>query len=157
VAKAKEKLFRQYAALPFRVRDGELQVALITTRETGRWIIPKGWPVSDLDGRDVAQREALEEAGLIGDVAWDPVGSFQYYKRLAGTERRLCDVLVYPLQVQRVMDDWPERAQRRREWMTPAQAAMQVEEAGLIQLLLDLTDYGDVPEHGPRRPLSLLL
>ncbi|MTJ80724.1 MAG: NUDIX hydrolase [Telmatospirillum sp.] len=155
MSKGKEKTFRQFAALPYAVRDGEFQVALVTTRETGRWIIPKGWPVGDLPGPDVAIREAFEEAGVVGDVGNEPVGSFQYVKRMDAESRRLCDVLVFPLAVREILEDWPERHQRRREWMTPAQAAMAVEEAGLIQLMLDLTDFGDVWETGPRRPLSL--
>ncbi len=141
----KEKLFRQYAALPYAVRDGELLVVLVTSRQTGRWIIPKGWPEKNLKGHEVAAREAFEEAGLIGDVGKKRLSSFQYVKRLDGDQRKLCKVDVFPLAVHRVLDDWPEKNQRQREWMTPGQAAMRVAEAGLIQLLLDLTDFGEEP------------
>ncbi|MDR3439470.1 NUDIX hydrolase [Telmatospirillum sp.] len=157
MSKAKEKQFRQYAALPYRVKDGELQVILVTTRETHRWIIPKGWPEPNLKGYEVAAQEAFEEAGVTGDVAKKSVGSFLYVKRIDAETRKLCKVTVFPLLVREVLDDWPEKSQRQREWMTPAQAAMLVGEAELIQLLLDLTDYGDVEEPGPQRPLSLRL
>lgn len=143
--KPKEKLFRQYAALPYAVRDGELLVVLVTSRDTGRWIIPKGWPEKNLKGHEVAAREAFEEAGLIGEVAKKPLSSFRYAKRLGDDARKLCKVDVFPLAIRQVLDDWPEKSQRKREWMTPGQAAMRVGEAGLIQLLLDLTDFGEEP------------
>lgn len=145
----KEKLFQQYAALPYTVQDGELLVVLVTSRQTGRWIIPKGWPEKTLKGHEVAAREAFEEAGLIGEVAKKPLSSFQYAKRLDGNQRKLCKVDVFPLGIHQVLDDWPEKSERRREWMTPGQAAMRVGEAGLIQLLLDLTDYGEEAEERP--------
>ncbi len=148
--KAKEKLFRQYAALPYAVQDRELLVMLVTSRQTSRWIIPKGWPEKNLKGHEVAAREAFEEAGLIGEVSKKRLSSFQYAKRLDGDARKLCRVDVFPLAVHQVLDDWPEKHQRRREWMTPGQAAMRVTEAGLIQLLLDLTDFGEEPA----RPLA---
>lgn len=141
--RSKEKVFQQYAALPYTVRDGELLVALITSRHSGRWILPKGWPDKNQKGFDVAAREAFEEAGLIGEIDQVPLSSFRYAKRLDGGVRKLCTVEVYALAVHDVLDDWPERQQRQREWMTPGQAAMRVTDAGLIQLLLDLTDYGE--------------
>lgn len=135
--------FQQYAALPYTVRDGELLVALITSRQSGRWIIPKGWPVKTLRGSEVAAREAYEEAGLRGEVDEVPLSSFRYAKRMGDGVRKLCHVEVYALAVHEVLDDWPERHQRKREWLTPGQAAMRVTDAGLIQLMLDLTDYGE--------------
>ncbi|PKU25606.1 NUDIX hydrolase [Telmatospirillum siberiense] len=147
--RTKEKLFQQYAALPYAVRDGELMVALITSRQSGRWIIPKGWPEKGLSGHEVAAREAFEEAGLVGEVDLVPLSSFRYAKRLDGAVRKLCEVEVYALAVHQVLDDWPERHQRQREWLTPGQAAMRVTDAGLIQLLLDLTDYGEEEAEKP--------
>ncbi len=151
---AKDKLYRQYAALPYCERDGELLVVLVTSRETQRWIVPKGWAEPNLKGYEVAAQEAMEEAGLIGEVARKPLGSFRYVKRLEAEARRLCKVEVYPLRITEVLEDWPEKSQRRREWMTPSQAAMLVGEAGLIQMLLDLTDYGETAETALSRRIS---
>lgn len=141
--KPKAKALKQYAALPYTVHDGELLVMLVTSRETRRWIIPKGWPEKDLTGYQVAEREAYEEAGLVGEVAQTPLAKFKYVKRLNDGQRRRCNVEVFPLAVHQILDDWPEKGQREREWMTPSQAAMRVAEAGLIKLLLDLTDFGE--------------
>ncbi len=137
-AGGKTRLYRQYAALPYTVRDGELLVLLVTSRETGRWVIPKGWPEKNMKGSEVAAQEAFEEAGLIGEVARRPFATFQYYKRFSETKRKHCRVEVFLFAVHLELEDWPERAERRREWMTPSKAATCVAEAGLIDLLLDL-------------------
>jgi 8-oxo-dGTP pyrophosphatase MutT (NUDIX family) len=155
-AQPKETLFQQYAALPYRVRDGELQILLVTSRQTHRWIIPKGWPKKGMKGPDVAASEAFEEAGLVGTVARKKIASFDYVKRIDAVQKKLCTVDVYPLAVEQILDEWPEKGQRQREWMTPGQAAMRVTEAGLIQLMLDLTDFGEAPDK-PALPRKIRL
>lgn len=138
-AKGKEKLFKQYAALPYTVREGELMVMLVTSRETKRWVIPKGWPEKKLKPHQVAETEAFEEAGLVGDITPEPFGSFQYYKRISEKKRKHCTVDVFPLLVREELDEWPEKEERRREWVTPAEAALRVAEAGLIEMLLTIS------------------
>lgn len=134
----------QYAALPFAVRDGEPQVMLITSRETGRWVIPKGWPEKKVKPYDLAAREAYEEAGLLGKVARKPLGSYRYEKQLSAKKAVSCVVHVYRLEVQQELDDWPEKGQRERCWMSPSQAALLVSESGLARILLRLG--GSPPE-----------
>ena len=129
---------RQYAALPYVVREGQPEVMLITSRETGRWIIPKGWPEKALTPAELAAREAYEEAGLLGRPQRHPYGSYRYEKRLKSGKVATCDVDVFLLQVERELDEWPEKSQRERRWMSPGQAAMLVSEAGLVELLLEL-------------------
>lgn len=136
--KRKKPTLRQFAALPYTVRDGELLVLLVTSRETGRWVIPKGWLKKHLKPSGTAAAEAFEEAGVTGDIARKPIASFQYSKRLSVDKRRRCKVDVFLMAVHQELDDWPEKSQRRREWMTPGQAALCVSEAGLISLLLKL-------------------
>ena len=137
---AKGRPRRQYAALPYTVREGQAEVMLITSRDTRRWIIPKGWPEKKVAPADLAAREAYEEAGLVGRTTQQPCGRYRYEKRLKSGKSATCDVDVYLLQVERELDDWPEKGQRERRWMTPAQAALLVSEAGLIELLLDLAN-----------------
>ncbi len=113
-------------------------VMLVTSRETHRWVLPKGWAEKRLTGPELAAKEAFEEAGLVGEVAPEPVGSYVYLKRLPGGRALACDVDVFPMRVERLLDDWPERRQRERRWFTLAGAAMAVEEGGLVALLLRL-------------------
>src|SRR3954453_11310273 len=73
----------QIGALPFRFDDeGQLRVMLITSRETRRWVIPKGWPMRGLKPHRAAEREAYEEAGLKGHIGKASVGVYEYAKRL---------------------------------------------------------------------------
>ena len=143
----KAKRRTQYGALPYAVRDGLPQVMLITSRDTGRWIIPKGWPEKKVSPPDLAAREAYEEAGLVGRPKQQPVGQYRYEKRLKSGKCATCDVDVFLLQVERELDEWPEKGQRERRWMTPAQAALLVSEAGLVDLLLNLA--GPLDHMGP--------
>ena len=123
---------RQCAALAFAEREGELQVVLVTSRE------PKGWTEKRVAPHVQAAREAYEEAGLVGEAAPEPIGSYSYEKRLTGKRSIHCEVDVYPMRVERQLPDWPERHQRQIAWFTLSQAAMAVEEGGLAMLLLGL-------------------
>ena len=134
----KGQLGRQFAALPMKEEDGETLVLLVTSRETGRWVLPKGWPEKRLSGREVAAKEAYEEAGIEGKVVGTRIGSYTYLKRLSGEKTIECKVDVFPMQVIRLLDEWPEAKQRCREWFTLAQAALQVDERELVTILLQL-------------------
>jgi len=129
---------KQFAALPFAEQNGETLVMLVTSRETCRWVLSKGWAEKDLSGPELAAKEAFEEAGLVGKVATKSVGSYTYPKRLRGGGLLECKVKVFAMHVEHLMEDWPERHQRERKWFTLAQAAMAVEEGDLIALLLQL-------------------
>ena len=130
---------RQYAALPSTVgADGQRLILLVTSRETRRWVLPKGWAERGVSPHDQAAREAFEEAGVEGEIGQERIGSYRYLKRLSGGRTVPCRVDVYPLAVDRLLDDWPEKEQRELCWFTPSDAAAVVEESGLIALLLDL-------------------
>ena len=109
---------------------------LITSRETQRWVIPKGWPMKGKAPHEAAAIEAHEEAGLDGTVAETAVGTYRYDKRLKKGADRPVVVEVFPLRVETISDDWPEMDQRRRQWFSPAVAAALVDEAELKALLL---------------------
>lgn len=125
----------QYAALPWRKADDGLQVLLITSRESRRWVIPKGWPMKDMDPGPCAAQEAFEEAGVIGPTKRKSLGAYHYDKRLRSGRLQHVRVLVYPLEVREERDIWPEMAERDRNWTTPVEAAGLVEEPELKALL----------------------
>ncbi len=127
----------QYAALPYRTtRDGGLEVMLITSRETRRWVIPKGWPMRATKPHGVAAREAYEEAGLEGEVARAPLGFYTYRKRLKNGARVPVCVEVFPFKVTRQLASWPEREERACRWVAPEEAARLVDEESLRGLFL---------------------
>jgi 8-oxo-dGTP pyrophosphatase MutT (NUDIX family) len=128
----------QFAAIPFSVgTDGRTRVMLLTSRQTKRWVIPKGWPMIGHKPREVAEQEAYEEAGVVGRIIGKrPVGVYHYSKGLPSREHILCQVSVYLLLVEAVMDDWPEKDERERAWFETAKAASLVNEGGLSEILL---------------------
>ena len=125
----------QVAALPFRFDDGQLRMMLITSRETRRWVIPKGWLTRGLKPHRAAEREAYEEAGLKGHIGKVAVGVYTYEKRLPHGLAVSCEVSVYPLQVTSQRKRWPEMGQRDGRWLSPGEAAELVQEEGLRRLL----------------------
>lgn len=126
----------QVAALPWRRRK-TLEVMLVSTLDSGRWVIPKGWPMKGHEDHDAAAREAFEEAGLVGDIAATPAGQFHYFKRRKNGAVWLCRVDVYPMQVKEQRRNWPEKAQRKTKWFPLEQAAMAVSDPELGELLLN--------------------
>ena len=129
----------QFAALCTRVHDGQDQVLLITSRDTKRWIIPKGWPIDGLSGTETALQEAWEEAGVRADAVYDePVGQFTYDKILENGSAQPVSTNVYRISVRALADDFPEADQRERSWFLPAEAATLVQEPELQALLRKL-------------------
>lgn len=147
----------QYGALCWRVEEGAVQVLLITSRDTGRWVIPKGWQVAGLSPEASAAREAFEEAGVQGEVDGRRLGCFRYDKALCrrrGREAHVpCVVSVYPLKVDRLANRFPERGQRKRKWFAPDKAARRVAEPELRALLAGFTPPpGALRDGMPRQP-----
>lgn len=116
----------QSAALCYRIRCGEPEVLLITTRGSGRWIIPKGRMIDGLSGAETATQEAWEEAGVTGRCEKRCVGRFSFMKQRRDQGRVVCLVDVYTLRVQGITDRFPEADERRRKWMAPEMAARAV-------------------------------
>ncbi|WP_245515778.1 NUDIX hydrolase [Oharaeibacter diazotrophicus] len=133
---SKTPAFLQVAALPWRRdADGTVRVVLVTSRERGRWILPKGWPIKGLKDCEAAETEAMEEAGLVGRVTTDPIGRFQYDKSFP---KRVAAVAVdvYGLEVERQLDDWLEKGQREVRWLKPDKAAKLAADTGVGALIL---------------------
>jgi 8-oxo-dGTP pyrophosphatase MutT (NUDIX family) len=125
---------QQYAALPWR-RALRFEILLITSRETRRWVIPKGWPISGRSAAESAAQEAYEEAGIRGEMSAQAIGHYGYRKRLRGGAKKRFLVDVFAMEVTEVLDQWPEAHQRARQWLPPAEAWALVEEPELAALI----------------------
>ena len=125
----------QYAALPWRIRDARLEIMLVSSRETRRWVIPKGWPMKGRKPYTTAAIEALQEAGLLGKIDKTPIGAFHYQKRLRNGATFVCRVDVFPLRVARQRKTWPEKSQRSTKWFERVEAARLVQEPELAELI----------------------
>ena len=130
----------QYGAICWRKTGGRFDVLLITSRETGRWVIPKGWPTKGLSAAGCAEREAWEEAGVEGKVSKNCLGLFSYQKVLVQAQSMLCVVSIYGLRVEKLLRRYPEQRQRQRKWFAAGEAARLVAEPELRDLLLALAD-----------------
>ena len=141
----KGESIRQVAAVPFRLNArGDIEVMLVTSRTTRRFIVPKGWPMKGKSGRKAATIEAQEEAGVLGKTLKEPAGTYSYWKRLANRFVRV-DVIVYLLKVTEELADWQEAKRRQRAWLAPADAAMLIDEPDLSTLVKTLTIDQPVP------------
>lgn len=114
--------------------SAKIEVLLITSRDTGRWVIPKGWPVAGLTQAESAAREAWEEAGVEGKLVDQQLGQYLYDK-IRPADALPCSVAVFPLQVKTLHSHFPEKKERRRKWFSAAEAARMVVEAELSALL----------------------
>ena len=127
---------RQVAALPWRAGARDVEFLMITSRETRRWVIPKGGRMAGKTDPEAAALEAMEEAGVQGAISTTAVGAFRYAKRLKSGQDRLCVVAVYPLKVLIQLGVWPESTERERRWMTRDEAAAAVHEPDLARLIV---------------------
>lgn len=125
----------QSAVIPYRIYGGELEILLITSSSGKRWVIPKGLIEPGFTACESAIQEAWEEAGVEGDTAEEPVGSYVYRKW--GTT---FEVLVFLMEVQHISDDWLEADLRTREWVSVDTAARRVKELSLKQILWSLPE-----------------
>ena len=125
--------------------DGALRVLLVTSRETGRWVIPKGWLAKGLREHKSAAREAMEEAGVLGRIWTEPIGSYRYFKRDDKADQ-LLGVSVFLLSVNKQKNHWPEQEQRRRARFSVEVAARRVAEPELRALIRSISKLDIKPE-----------
>ena len=138
----------QYAALPYRLKDG-LEVLLVSSRETKRWVLPKGWPMKSRKPHSAAAREAMEEAGLVGKIEKKAAGFYHYQKRLKNGATVLCRVQVFPMLVVKQRKSWPEMDQRTTQWFRAPEAANAVAEPELQNVIRQFETAMASP---PRKP-----
>ena len=133
----------QFGVLPYRVCANEaIEVMLLTSRGTGRWVIPKGWPMIGRKPRVVAVTEARQEAGIKGIVGRRPIGSYPYTKAMELGEDRLCECLVFIMLVTDEAPTWREQGQRTRRWFPRDDAANMVDEGALAEMIRNLLPTG---------------
>ncbi|MFN3388967.1 MAG: NUDIX hydrolase [Allosphingosinicella sp.] len=144
-------MLQQYGVLAFDFgEDGALRILLITSRDTGRWVIPRGNPIPDLSPRESAVQEGYEEAGITGIVGPAAIGSYDYGKRRKDGSVDPARVDVFPLRVTHQSERWPESHQRRKQWFGREAAADAVDEPGLKSLIRGFVP----PEYAERQPPS---
>jgi 8-oxo-dGTP pyrophosphatase MutT (NUDIX family) len=132
----------QFAALPYRrLADSSLEVMLITSRDTGRWVVPKGWGSDGEAAWDSAAREAREEAGVVGEIHRRPLGTYHYKKVLDSGMPVWCTVEVFALAFVERLPSWPEQGERAIRWFTLDEAARAVDEPDLGELIRALPQH----------------
>lgn len=132
---SKQDVRLQTGTLCYRIVKDHPEILLITSRDTGRWVVPKGWPMQGKSLPEAARIEAWEEAGAEGKVFDHVLGMYGYQKRQNGDEPLHCIVTLFPMKVKRLIDDFPEAGQRKRKWFSPRKAAERVDEADLALIL----------------------
>lgn len=129
----------QYAALPWRASEGAVEILLVTTLKTRRWIVPKGWPLAGRTPSESAASEALEEAGVLGEVALKSLGSFLYNKHHKSGDVTACKVHVFPMRVVSQRRSWAEKRARETCWCSAEEALARVSDPGLRRLIARFT------------------
>lgn len=142
LAAAPETLFnktfrKQYGAICFRRTGENIEILIITSRDSGRWIMPKGWPIKGKKPHETALVEASEEAGVNGKVRKAPVGSYTYLKDIEDGGLVPCVVEMFQVEVKEIRAKFKERGQRSQLWVTPDEAARRVREIELKSLLVN--------------------
>jgi len=144
-------ILNQAGVIAYRVLDGKVQVLLMTSRDTGRWIIPKG----NINGRSTpskaAEKEAYEEAGIKGAITSStPLGVYTYSKKLHSGEAQEATVEVYLLRTKERLKKWPEKGERKLSWVSTKKAVGLIEEPGLVPLLHRLMEFEDTLANSER-------
>ena len=134
-------ILHQAAVIAYRIVDKKVQVLLTTSRDTGRWIIPKGNVSPRMTPAKAAEREAFEEAGVKGVIESAlPLGIYTYFKKLDTGDTRAATVEVYLLRVTGSVKKFPERCERVLAWVPLAEAPGMIQEPGVVPLLLRLAE-----------------
>jgi 8-oxo-dGTP pyrophosphatase MutT (NUDIX family) len=138
----KRRLRKQIAAMPLRLTSlGNIEVLLLTSRDTRRWVIPKGWPIRKIGLVESAAREAYEEAGVRGEVLPEtPIGTYHYVKSTLWGGLDI-GVDVFVLHVEQQVEEWPEQSERETRWFSPEEAAGLVAEPELAAMLRSARDF----------------
>jgi 8-oxo-dGTP pyrophosphatase MutT (NUDIX family) len=124
-------IYPQSSVIPFQFENNKIRILLITSINSGKWIFPKGIIEANLTPEQSALQEAFEEGGIEGEIVNIPLGKYTYQK-WGGT----CEVVVFPMRVTKVLEDWPEAGQRKRKWNTINKAMKLLEKDDLKKMLI---------------------
>ncbi len=125
---------RQSGVVPYAIVEGTPVFLLVTSRQRGHWIFPKGRIPERMTPWQSAAREAYDEAGVEGAVATEPIGSYRAWKT-RGMRRMVIEVEMYPLRVERQLDAWRETGERYRHWVTLAEAARLITNKQIVEVV----------------------
>ncbi len=142
----KGELRTQFAALCYRIKKGKVQILLITSRRTKRWIVPKGWPMEGKTPFESAAQEAWEEAGVTGKAKPECLGVYTYAKVREDNDLS-CLAMLYAVKVTALAKRYPESNERKRRWMSRKEAARRVAEPELARMIRDF-------DPRPNRPVA---
>jgi 8-oxo-dGTP pyrophosphatase MutT (NUDIX family) len=155
---------QQVAALPWRQGENGIEILLVTTRTTKRWVIPKGWTMDGKADFEAAAIEAYEEAGVVGVADIAPVGRYGYLKILQSGKPRRVNVRVFAMAVNEVLMEWPERHERERQWVSPQRALALIGEPELLPIVASFAkiplvtrERAEIPQGDPAWTISALL
>ena len=152
---ATNPILHQAGVIAYRIQDGKVRVLLMTSRDTGRWIIPRGNIKPGVTPCRAAEQEAYEEAGDRGTILGsNPLGMYTYSKKLTSGEARAATVEVHLLRVKQRLKKWPERSKRKLSWVSTKEAVRLVEEPGVVPLLLQVMEFEHDLANTPRESLS---
>ena len=138
---AKTELRTQFAALCFKVKKKELEFLLVTSRGSGRWTLPKGWPIDGLTPAQTASREAFEEAGVEGKPLEICIGFYHYNKSIGSKGMLPCIAAVYPVRVTGLFKKFPEHSERQRIWLKREKAADTVDDLALKKMIRNFDPF----------------
>ena len=129
---AEAKIIDQSGVIAYAISEGDLFIVLVSSLDNKRWVLPKGHIGSGLSAKESAEEEAFEEAGIEGQIANSEFGFYDYMKKRDYTIHR---VSVFPMEVSRLLNEWPDAANRRRHWVPISVAVKAVKEKKLKKLL----------------------
>lgn len=110
----------QYGTIPYQIIDDRVVFLLITSRRSANWVFPKGSEIKGMSAKETAMQETFEEAGVRGDIADDPIGSYVHVGN--SPDESLVEVRLFPMQVTEQLDEWPEKEERFRHWVVLSEA-----------------------------------
>ncbi len=125
--------FDQSGVVPYRNKNGNLEVLLITSKKKKKWIIPKGYVEFNLTAFESAKKEAYEEAGILGTNETYELGSFADHKPI-GTRH----IQVFSMEVVKILDDYPEKQIRERKWFTLEDATKNISMPDVAAMMFKL-------------------
>ena len=125
------KTFKQSGVIPYRVQNGKIEILLITSRDHQKWVVPKGGISNGMSPPASAAKEAWEEAGVIGRVDANKLGTYKYRKR-----GKIYQVQIYLMPVEMVCEEYPEAGKRQRQWLDFTKVIMLVKQASLQRIIL---------------------